>query len=151
MTPTPTLEPYPDTIAFRFERVPIALSDLRNSPLIGFGAESFGQRHPDRYAGPGPDHIAILAVVAPYEAGIVGAAGLAIGFALLLIALWKSAYRSGRKGDWHAAGVASAFFGSLVCILVAYQVTNAVHLALNWIVIGAAVALTTRGVTPDSE
>ena len=137
-------------MGYRLERVPIALDDLRNSPLIGFGAESFGQRHLDRAAGPGPDHIAILAVVVPYESGIIGAAGLMIGFALLLMSLWKSALRSGRKGDWRAAGIAAAFIGSLVCVLVAYQVTNALHLALNWIVIGAAVALTARDASPDS-
>lgn len=148
--PVLTLEPYPDTIAFRLERVPIALNDLWRSPLIGFGAESFGQNHPDRYAGPGPDHIAILAVVAPYEAGIIGAAALAIGFILLLIGLWRTARRSAELGDRLTAGVAAAFFGSLVCVLVAYQVTNAVHLAINWIVIGAALALTARDPSPDS-
>ncbi len=147
--PVPTLDPYPDTLAFRLERVPIALDDLRSSPLIGFGAESFGQRHPDRYAGPGPDHIAILAVVAPYEAGFLGAASLAIGFAVLLASLWRSARLSGRRGDWPAVGMAAAFAGSLVCVLVAYQVTNAVHLALNWIVIGAAAALTARDASRD--
>jgi hypothetical protein len=133
-----------DTVAFRLERVPIALDDLRNSPLIGFGAESFGQRHPDRHAGPGPDHIAILAIVVPYEAGIIGAAALFTGFALLLTSLWKSARRSSGEMDWPTVGAAAAFIGSLVSILVAYQVTNALHLAVNWIVIGAAVALTAR-------
>jgi hypothetical protein len=147
--PVLTLEPYPDTIAFRLERVPIALNDLWRSPLIGFGAESFGQNHPDRYAGPGPDHIAILVIVAPYEAGIIGAAALAIGFLLLLIGLWRTARRSADLGDRRNVGIAAAFIGSLVCILVCYQVTNAVHLAVNWIVIGAAVALTSRGPSLD--
>ena len=149
-SPSPTLEPYPDTLAFRLERVPIALDDLRGSPLIGLGAESFGQRHPDRYAGAGPDHIAILAVVVPYEAGIIGAAGLALGFALLFVSLWKSARRAGRTGDWQAVGIAAAFVGSLVSVLVAYQLNNALHLAVNWIVIGAAVALTARDASPES-
>ncbi len=148
--PSPVLEPYPDTVAFRLERVPIALDDLRNSPLIGFGAESFGQRHPDRYAGAGPDHIAILAVVVPYEAGIIGAGALLIGFALLLASLWKSARRSSGEADSRAVGVAAAFVGSLVSVLVAYQVTNALHLAVNWIVIGAGAALTAREASRDS-
>jgi hypothetical protein len=149
-TPAPTLEPYPDTLAFRLERVPIALDDLRNSPLIGFGAAAFGQRHPDRYAGPGPDHIAILAVAAPYEAGIIGASALSIGFALLLTSLWKSARRASGDTDWRAVGAAAAFIGSLVSILVAYQSNNALHLAINWIVIGAAAALTAREASRDS-
>jgi hypothetical protein len=148
--PTPSLEAYPDTVGFRLERVPIALADLRHSPLIGFGAESFGQRHPERYAGPGPDHIAIMAVVVPYEAGLIGAAGLLIGFVLLLYILWRSARRSGARGDWRSVGAAAAFIGSIVTVLVAYQVTNALHLAINWIVIGAAAALTVREATRDS-
>jgi len=141
-----------DTVAFRLERVPIALDDLRRSPLIGFGAESFGQRHPDRYAGSGPDHIAILAIVVPYEAGIIGAAALLIGFVVLIASLWKTARRSMRDSDWPAVGAAAAFIGALVSTLVAYQATNALHLAVNWLVIGAAVALTTRQVhiEPDS-
>jgi len=136
-------------MAFRLERVPIALEDLRRSPLIGFGAESFGQLHPDRHAGPGADHIAILAVVVPYEAGIIGAAALLIGFALLLTSLWKSARRSSGEADWRAVGAAAAFIGSVVSVLVAYQVTNALHLAINWIVIGAAAALTAREASRD--
>lgn len=148
--PTPSLEAYPDTVGFRLERVPIALADLRNSPLIGFGAESFGQRHPERYAGPGPDHIAILAVVVPYEAGIIGALALLIGFVLLLFTLWTSARGSGARGDSRTVGAAAAFIGSIVTVLVAYQVTNALHLAINWIVIGAAAALTVAEATRDS-
>jgi hypothetical protein len=151
-TPAPvpsTLEPYPDTLAFRLERVPIALDDLRNSPLIGFGAESFGQRHPDRYAGAGPDHIAIMAVAVVYEAGIIGAVALSIGFALLLTSLWKSARRSSGEADWPAVGAAAAFTGSLVSVLVAYQANNALHLAVNWMVIGAAAALTAREASRD--
>jgi hypothetical protein len=150
ISPTPSLDPYPDTVGFRLERVPIALSDLRNSPMIGFGAESFGQRHPERYAGPGPDHIAILAVVVPYEAGIIGASALLIGFVLLLFTLWSWARRSGARGDWRTVGAAAAFIGSIVTVLVAYQVTNALHLAINWIVIGAAAALTVAEATRDS-
>lgn len=149
-TPTPAPTPYPDTLAFRLERVPIALDDLRSSPLIGFGAESFGQRHPDRYAGSGPDHIAIMAVVVPYEAGLIGATALAIGFVLLLLALWKSAGRSMREGNWQSAGAAAAFVGSLASILVAYQLNNALQFAINWIVIGAATALTIREKPADS-
>jgi hypothetical protein len=143
--PSLTLAPYPDTLAFRLDRVPIALEDLGRSPLIGFGAESFGQLHPERTAGAGPDHIAILAVAVPYESGIIGAAGLSIGFALLLGSLWKTARRSSRLADWPAVGAAAAFIGSVVSVLVAYQVTNALQFGINWMVIGAAAALTVQG------
>jgi hypothetical protein len=147
VTPAPTIEPIPslrptdDTLAFRLERVPIALRDIPNSPLIGFGAQAFGQRHPDRHAGAGPDHIAILAIAVPYESGIAGSVGLAIGFAFLLRSLWGVVVRARRDRDWRAAGAAAAFIGSIVSILVAYQGNNALHLAINWIVFGAAAAL----------
>lgn len=142
--PTPTLDPYSDTIAFRLERVPIALRDLPESPLIGFGAVSFGQRHPERHAGSGQDHIAIMAVAVLYESGIIGAAALAIGFIALLMLLWKTASGFGRLENGRGVGAAAAFLGSVVSILIAYQGNNALHLAINWLVIGAATALIVR-------
>jgi hypothetical protein len=148
---TSAMEPYPDTVAFRLERVYVALDDLPSSPLIGFGAESFGQRHPERYAGPGPDHIAIMAVVVLYESGIVGAAALAIGFAVLLGRLIQAARRSSDIADWRTVGAAAAFIGSLVSMLVSYQATNALQFAVNWIVIGAATALTTPELHSESR
>jgi hypothetical protein len=109
--------------------------------LIGFGAESFGQRHPDRYAGAGQDHIAVMAVVVPYEAGIIGATGVVAGFGLLLLSLWRTVRRAVVERDPRTVGTAAAFIGSLVSLLVAYQVTNSLHMAVNWIIIGAAAAL----------
>jgi hypothetical protein len=143
-TPEATLVPLSDTVAFRLERLPIALAEIPQSPLVGFGAESFGQRHPDRYAGPGPDHIAVMAVVVPYESGLIGATAIVLGFGLLLIALWRTMRRAAAVGDPIQVGAAAAFLGSLVSVLVAYQVTNSLHMAINWIVIGAAAALTAQ-------
>jgi hypothetical protein len=151
-TPLPTLTPdyFPDTLGYRLDRVPVALGDLPDSPLIGFGAESFGQKHPDRSNGPYPDHIAILAVVVPYEAGAIGAAGLAVGFVLLMSSLWRAARRASQAADWRTVGAAAAFIASLVSILVAYEVTNALQFAANWMVVGAATALTLRETHPTS-
>ncbi len=146
-TPLPTPSPAPslaiggDTIAYRLERVPIALMDVPNSPLIGFGAVSFGQRHPERGAGPRADHIAILAVAVLYESGIGGVVALTVGFWLLLWSLWRSVKGSAAEGNWRTVGVGAAFIGSVVSVLVAYQGNNALHLAINWIVVGAAAAL----------
>jgi O-antigen ligase len=137
----PSLEPLSDTLAFRLERVAIALTEIPDSPFIGFGAESFGQRHPERYAGSGRDHIAVMAVVVPYEAGIIGAVALAGGFLLLIVQLWRTSQR-GTPRENRTRATAAAFLGTLVSMLVAYQSNNALHLAINWIVIGAAVALT---------
>jgi hypothetical protein len=128
-------------MAYRMERVDVAVGELPKSPLIGFGAVSFGQENPGRYNGSGPDYIAVMFVAVLYESGVVGAAALALGFALLLASLWISALRFAARRDSRGAGTAAAFFGSIVCMLVAYQATNALPYAVSWVVIGTASAL----------
>jgi len=139
--PVPTFGPSTDTMAYRMERVDVAVGELPKSPLIGFGAVSFGQENPGRYNGSGPDYIAVMFVAVLYESGVVGAAALALGFALLLASLWISALRFAARRDSRGAGTAAAFFGSIVCMLVAYQATNALPYAVSWVVIGTASAL----------
>ena len=147
----PSLRPYPDTVSFRLERVPLALDDLRGSPIIGLGAESYGQRHGDPSQNGAPDHIAILAVAVLYDLGIVGAVSLLVGFAALLYLLWRHALAAGRTGEWRRVGVTAAFAGSIVTILIAYQATNALHFSINWIVIGAAAAIVARPTGPGAH
>jgi hypothetical protein len=126
--------PVNDTVAFRLERVSIALEDLPRDPIIGLGANSFGQRHADPTQVAAPDHIAILAVAALYESGVVGSAGLTIGFALIMLALWRASRLS-------AVGpMAATYIGALVCLLVSYQATNALNFSLTWLIAGAALA-----------
>ena len=141
-TPTPLPEP-PDTISHRLERVAPALEDLATSPWIGLGANSFGQRHGDTSRGGAPDHIAILALALPYEAGIVGALIFSLAVALLLLAL----LRASRLG-W-AMGLAAAYLAAIVALLVAYQSTNALVFGLNWLLGGAALALAARARDAD--
>ncbi|MGA3029981.1 MAG: O-antigen ligase family protein [Candidatus Limnocylindrales bacterium] len=133
-TPTYTVAPPPDTVGFRLDRVAPALADLPHSPLIGLGANSFGQRHPDPSQPGQPDHIAILALAALYESGALGAAGLAIGFGLVLLTLLRAArHRADR-------GAIAAYAGALACLLVAYQATNALNFSLIWLIAGAGLA-----------
>jgi hypothetical protein len=139
------LTPTTDTIAWRLDRISIALKDWAGDPVIGLGANSFGQRHLDPSQRNTPDHIAILAVAAVYESGVVGTAGLVIGFALILLALW----RKSRQRD--ATGLlAAAYIGSLVSLLVAYQATNALNFSLIWLIAGAGMAIAVR-VSPDEN
>jgi len=140
--PVPTPIPYPDTITFRLDRVPTALADLARSPLIGLGAESFGQRHP--LVGTAPDHIAILAVAVVYESGVLGAVALGLAFAIVIVALWRGSARLSSTGP------AAAYLGAIVSLLVSYQATNALHFAHNWLIIGAAIALAARSLIPDA-
>ena len=138
-TPAPgghvVLPPAPDTIAFRLDRIPVALKDLAHDPILGLGANSFGQRHADPSQGGAPDHIGILALAALYESGLVGSLGLLIGFALILFALW----RASRHPD--SGPMAAAYLGSLACLLVSYQATNAINFSLIWLISGAGLAL----------
>ena len=139
--PLPTLAPYPDTVAFRLERVPLALDDLQRSPLIGLGVNSFGQRHADPTQEGLPDHLAILAIAALHDSGLLGSAALVIGFTVVGYGLWVTARAAGRSGDRVTVGTAAAYAGSLTAMLVAYQATNALHFAINWIIVGGAAAV----------
>jgi hypothetical protein len=136
-TPTLNLAPVADTVTFRLDRIPVALADVPMSPWIGLGANSFGQRHTDISQG-APDHIAILALAALYEAGILGAAGLGIGFALALLTLLKASRLRPNRG------MIAAYAGALVCLLVAYETTNAINFALIWLTAGAGLSATLR-------
>ncbi len=130
--PTPTI--IDDTLAFRLDRISLALKDLIHDPIIGLGANSFGQRHVDPTQN-APDHIAILAVAALYESGVVGSLGLAIGFALVLLALWRGSRRT------LSVPIAAAYIGSVVSLLIAYQATNAINFSLIWLITGAGLAM----------
>jgi len=140
--PVVVVIPPPDTIAFRLARVPDALDDLSHSLLIGLGANSFGQRHTD-VSQNAPDHLAILALAAVYESGVLGAAGLAVGFGLVLWMLFKSTRRRTNRGT------IAAYAGAVVCLLVAYQATNALNFSLIWLLTGAGLAAATEPVDPS--
>lgn len=140
--PPPSIQPYPDTISFRLDRVPVAIEDLSRSPLIGLGADSFGQRHLDSsQAGSAPDHLAILAIAVVYESGVVGATSLGLAFLLLLCSGWSSARTAAQRGDREHIGLAAAGVGSVIAMLVAYQATAALHFGSTWVIIGAAAAI----------
>jgi hypothetical protein len=144
LAPSP-LPPWPDTISQRLKVVAPALNDLASSPWIGLGASSFGQRHLDfSQAGAPPDHIAILVVALPYEAGIIGALFFGLAVALLLLALIRAS-----QSGW-ATGFAAAYLAAIVSLLVAYQATNAIVFGLNWLLAGAALALAARALDRDA-
>ena len=137
---TPALAPPAvfDTLGFRLDAVTVALEDLKSDPIIGLGANSFDQRHPYSPQANKPDHISILALAAVYESGVVGSAGLAIGFALILLTLWRAS-RGSTTGS-----MAAAYIGSLVSLLVSYQATNAINFSLIWLIAGAGLAMALR-------
>jgi peptidoglycan/LPS O-acetylase OafA/YrhL len=75
-------------------------------------------------------------VAALYESGVVGTAGLTIGFALILLTLWRASRRRDAIGP-----MAAAYLGSLISLLVAYQATNALNFSLIWLIAGAGLAM----------
>ena len=108
----------------------------RGSPIIGLGAASFGQRHIRPGAPETRDYIGMLALVAVYETGMIGAIALAAGFLLLLALLvWRG------NGD---VGRAAAYAGSITAFLVSYQATSALWFSINWLIVGAALAFVVR-------
>lgn len=142
-SPRPTLTPAYDTIGFRLARVGPALDDFRQSPLIGLGASSFGQRHADASQGGAPDHLPILVLAVPYESGVIGV--LALGLALVLV-LGGLLRRASAPRPILAASLVAA----ITSLLVAYQATNALHFAANWLLLGLAAAVAwDKG--PDSQ
>jgi hypothetical protein len=142
--PPIVMPPPPDTVTFRLDRVPVALEDWTRSPFIGLGANSFGERHADPSQEGRPDHIAILAVAALYDSGIVGFLGLSIGFFMILLTLWRMSRRPG------AGPSAAMYMGALVCLLVAYQATNAIHFSFIWLLAGAAIASALNADSPEA-
>ena len=137
-SPSPSPTPEADTLAWRLDRIPTAISDIQTSPLIGLGAASFGQRHlSDNGA---PDYIGMLALVAVYEAGFLGALALGLGFLILLVML---ALTSGAD-----VGRYAAYAGAICSFLVSYQATNALWFSINWLLVGAALALVASSPVP---
>ena len=133
-SPRPTLAPAVDTIGFRVARIEPALEEFRQSPVIGLGANSFGQRHADASQGGAPDHLSILILAVPYESGLVGTAALLLALLLVLGGLF--AQTRGTR-----AVLAASLLGAIVSLLVAYEATNALHFATNWLLLGLAVAV----------
>ena len=133
-SPRPTLAPAVDTIGFRLARVEPALEDFRQSPVIGLGANSFGQRHADASQGGAPDHLPFLILAVPYESGLVGTVALLLAILLILWGLF--AQTRGTR-----AVLAASLLGAIVSLLVAYQATDALHFATNWLLLGLAVAV----------
>jgi len=136
--PTPT--PLPgteakgelDTLEYRMERVWLGLEEWRASPIIGRGAYSYGQRHIDN--NDVPEVIAVLPVLVLHDAGIVGSVGLAAFLVLLAWMLWRV------SSDRLRGPPAIALGAAVVVMLVGYLSTTALHFAVTWLVIGAAVA-----------
>jgi hypothetical protein len=122
-----------ETVRLRLFEWRTALEDLRASPVIGLGTDSYGQRHEQRViGGPGiPLFLSNLLLRPLYDAGAIGLL-LFLGFLVPL--LWPS-----RR--WLAAEGRSATFGRVLVVAwiglaVAYLVTDATILIWPWLPLG---------------
>jgi hypothetical protein len=62
---------------------------------------------------------------------------LALVFVLIAILLLRALVAAEERND---AAITAAYAAAAVTLLVAYQATNAIHFAVNWLLIGAALA-----------
>jgi hypothetical protein len=122
------------TWEYRMGNVRRGITDLADSPIIGRGAYSFGQRHLDPNGN--PDVVAIWPLAVLHDSGVVGLAALLSFFGLYARRAWRAA-RDPTRG-----GPATAFGAAVAVLLVAYLATTALHFATTWLIIGAAVGAT---------
>jgi hypothetical protein len=125
-----------DTVDLRVRNLRQALQEFPESPIIGLGTDSYGQRHTEPSCRC-PAHISNLTVATLYEAGLLGFFGLAgllvvTGIAVIRLRAWS-------------------FGAAIVALLIGFQFTDAFRFAGNWILLGtvlgaAAASLATRRV-----
>jgi hypothetical protein len=150
--PTPTIGPSPssgpapsgptiavdlassENVSYRIERIAQALRDVLKSPVIGLGANSYGQRHLDKSQPPQPDYLSTFPITILYEAGFVGTAGFAVFGLAMVWALWRSANRR----------LAAPFLASMAIMAIAYASTDALRFSQNWLIFGAGLGLAFR-------
>jgi hypothetical protein len=122
------------TLGYRMGMVVLGLRDMAESPLIGRGAFSFGQRHLE---GDGdPAVIAVLPFAVAHDAGLIGFFALFVFLIAMLVRLW----RAGR--DKLLAGPVAALTGAVVVLLIAYLATTALHFTMTWLIVGSAIGAT---------
>jgi len=127
-----------ETLEYRLQQVAAGLEDFRESPIIGMGAYSYGQRHLEPTPKQAPAVIAIWPLSVLHDAGVVGLAALSAFFALLGVRVWRA------TRDAQLLGPAAAFGAAVVVLLVAYLATTALHFAVTWLIIGGALGATLR-------
>lgn len=130
----PTATPVPgktyygisDTISLRLRNMRVAIEDtFVQSPFIGLGTSSFGQRYlePDCRC---PSHIPNMTAATIYESGFVGFGAVALAFAIILARCIAV-----RRLDLVAA---------LLVLLVGYQFTDALRFGSSWMLAGIAIS-----------
>ena len=111
----------------RLRQISPVLQDLKHSPLIGSGIDSFGQRHVTEGA---PDHLANLEFAVLNDTGVLGLF-LFVAFAVLI---GRAAWR--HRDDLVVLG----FSGMVLVIGLANQATQTTELMITWLLMGLLLA-----------
>jgi len=119
----------------RINELNTALTDVKTSPIIGLGANTYGIHHPPVIASRSSknSYIGNVWLRALYESGIVG---LALLFGGLLRVLWPSASVTGSRGE--LAPIARALVFAGITLAIAYLGTDDTLYMWPWILWGLA-------------
>ncbi len=120
------------TGAHRLNAWKTALREVRSSPLLGLGTNSYGQRHFEMTQnGPLPAFLGNWAIRSLYDSGVVG---LALLTAFLAYLVWPGRNVIAATGD--LAPVARALTFAALALVIAYLATDALLLVWPWILLG---------------
>jgi len=115
-----------------------SFSDLKHSPILGGGIDSYGQRH--ILAG-APEHLANLELSVVNDTGVLGL----LVFVAFMVALVVVAWR--HRGDLTVLGLSAM----LLVLAITNQATETLELMITWLLIGlllAAVRVAQSEVSP---
>jgi O-antigen ligase len=108
-----------------------ALADIKTSPIIGLGTNSYGVYHPSTGGQGRPSYIGNLWVRITYESGLIG---LTIFVLFVVTVLWPNRALLFSRGD--LAPIARAFTYGWLVLPVAYVGTDSMLLMWPWLLLG---------------
>jgi hypothetical protein len=113
----------------RVNQIKPLLADLKHSPLIGGGIDSFGQRHA---AAGAQEHLANLEMTIVNDTGVLGLILFAAFLAVILVAAWRN------RHDDLVLGLAAM----VTVVAITNQATETLELMITWLLVGMLVAAT---------
>lgn len=111
----------------RFNQIKPLLTDLKHSPLIGGGIDSFGQRH---IAAGAQEHLANIEMSIVNDTGVLGLMLFAAFIAVILVAAWRN------RHDDLVLGLGAM----LTVVAITNQATETLELMITWLLVGMLVA-----------
>jgi O-antigen ligase len=112
--------------------------DLKHSPILGGGIDSFGQRHVLQGS---PEHLANVGLAVVNDTGVVGL----VVFTAFAIAIFVMAWRA--RHDATLLGLA----GMMLVIAITNQATETLELMITWLMIGLLIAAARAAPPPTSR